>query len=143
MPGGKKLGKAKLRGVESDGMILSEAELEIGEDADGIVVLDEDGAAPGTPLGRGACRSSEPVLELEVTSNRVDCFGVYGVAREVHAITGAELAPAAVGRGRRGQRGGRGRPTTPRSTVEVPELCPRFTRPRLHRRRRSGRRRCG
>ena len=44
MPGGEKLRKAKLRGVESEGMILSAAELEIGEDADGILVLD-DGAA--------------------------------------------------------------------------------------------------
>ena len=41
MPDGTKLGKAKLRGVESDGMILSEAELEIGEDADGIMVLED------------------------------------------------------------------------------------------------------
>ena len=55
MPGGEKLGKAKLRGVESDGMILSEAELQIGEDAAGIVVLD-DGAAPGSAL-RTSCRS--------------------------------------------------------------------------------------
>ena len=51
-PGGEKLKKAKLRGVESDGMILSERELEIGEDHDGIMVLDTD-AAPGTPLSRG------------------------------------------------------------------------------------------
>ena len=53
MPDGTKLGKAKLRGVESDGMILSEAELEIGDDADGIAVLDETASRPGTPLGRG------------------------------------------------------------------------------------------
>ena len=56
MPGGEKLGKAKLRGVESDGMILSETELEIGEDADGIMVLD-DGAGAGDAAGRGARRS--------------------------------------------------------------------------------------
>ncbi len=90
MPGGQKLGRAKLRGVTSDGMILSEAELEIGDDADGIVVLDGD-AAPGTPLAE-VLPVAEPVLELEVNSNRVDCLGVYGVAREVHAFTGAPLA---------------------------------------------------
>ena len=53
MPDGSKLGKAKLRGVESNGMILSEAELEMGDDAAGIAVLTEDGVAPGTPLSRG------------------------------------------------------------------------------------------
>src|SRR3954451_17110170 len=49
MPGGTKLGKAKLRGIESNGMILSESELEIGDDAGGIAVLD-NGWSPGTPL---------------------------------------------------------------------------------------------
>src|SRR5258707_6594202 len=108
MPDGTKLGKAKLRGVESNGMILSEAELEIGDDAAGIAVLEEDGWAPGTPLGE-VIPVSDPVIELEPTSNRVDCFGVYGGAREVHAITGDPLAAApwdedaeAIGEGRAG-----------------------------------------
>ena len=61
-----------------------------------------------------------------MTPNRVDCFGVYGVAREVHAITGAPLGARALGRGRAGR--GRGRRLDFASvTVEVPELCPRFT----------------
>ncbi len=141
MPGGEKLGKAKLRGVESDGMILSEAELGIGDDAGGIVVLGdanhpaapgreaEEAAgsipAPGTPLAE-VLPVSEQVLELEVNSNRVDCFGVYGVAREVHAFSGAPLAPApweedaeATGEGEASEHAS--------VTVEVPELCPRFT----------------
>jgi phenylalanyl-tRNA synthetase beta chain len=124
MPGGEKLKKAKLRGVESDGMILSERELEIGEDHDGIMVLDTD-AAPGTPLTE-VLPVSEPIIELEPTSNRVDCFGVYGVARELHAVTGAELAPPpwaddaeATGDGVVGDYAS--------VTVEVPELCPRFS----------------
>ena len=71
-------------------MILSAAELEIGEESAGILVLD-DGPAPGTPLAE-VLPLAEPVLELEVTPNRLDCFGVYGVAREVHAITAAPLA---------------------------------------------------
>ena len=75
MPDGTKLGKAKLRGVESNGMILSEAELELGDDAAGIAVLAEDGAKPGTPLSE-VIPVSDPVIELEPTSNRVDCFGV-------------------------------------------------------------------
>ena len=76
MPGGETLRKAKLRGVASEGMILSISELEIGEDADGILVL-EEGVAPGTPLAE-VLPLAEPVLELEVTPNRVDCFGVWG-----------------------------------------------------------------
>src|SRR6478672_2108490 len=91
MPGGTKLGEAELRGVASEGMILSATELEVGEESDGILVLD-DGLAPGTALAE-VLPLAEPVLELEVTPNRVDCFGVWGVAREVHAISGAPLAP--------------------------------------------------
>ncbi|HET8566628.1 MAG TPA: phenylalanine--tRNA ligase subunit beta [Solirubrobacterales bacterium] len=124
MPGGMKIRKAKLRGVASEGMILSAAELEIAAEADGIIVLD-DGPAAGTPLG-DVLPLGEAVLEIEVTPNRTDCLGVYGVAREVHAITGAPLAadpwaedaPA----------GGEGEASDYASvTVEVPELCPRFT----------------
>jgi phenylalanyl-tRNA synthetase beta chain len=125
MPDGSKLGKAKLRGVESDGMILSEAELQIGDDAAGIAVLDDNGLAPGTPLSE-LIPVSDPVLELEVNSNRVDCLGVYGVARELHAVTGAELAGAPWEEDVEAT--GDGEVTDYAAvTVEVPELCPRFT----------------
>ena len=125
MPNGTRLGKARLRGVESDGMILSEAELEIGEDSDGIAVLDEDDVGPGTPLGE-LIPVSDSVIELEPTSNRVDCFGIYGVAREVHAITGTELASAPWDED--AEASGEGEVTDYASvTVEVPELCPRFS----------------
>jgi phenylalanyl-tRNA synthetase beta chain len=124
MPGGAKLGKAKLRGVESHGMILSAAELEVAEESAGILVLD-DGPAPGTPLGE-VLPVAEPVLELEVTPNRPDCLGVYGVAREVHAISAAPLAAEpweedapADGEGEVGDYAS--------VAVEVSELCPRFT----------------
>jgi phenylalanyl-tRNA synthetase beta chain len=125
MPDGTKLGKAMLRGVESDGMILSEAELDIGEDAAGIVVLADDGVPPGTPLTE-VIPVSDPVIELEPTSNRVDCFGIYGVAREVHAVTGAELSEAPWEGD--ADATGEGEVTDYASVrVEVPELCPRFT----------------
>jgi phenylalanyl-tRNA synthetase beta chain len=124
MPGGMKIRKAKLRGVPSEGMILSAAELEVAEEADGIIVLD-DGPVPGTPLGE-VLPLGEPVLEIEVTPNRSDCFGVHGVAREVHAITAAPLAAdpwaedaPVEGQGEASDYGS--------VTVEVPELCPRFT----------------
>ena len=124
MPGGEKLREAKLRKVVSEGMILSISELEIGGDADGILELDE-GPAPGTPLS-AVLPLAEPVLELEVTPNRSDCFGIWGVAREAHAISGAPLAAEpwaedapAEGEGEAGDYAS--------VTVEVPELCPRFT----------------
>ncbi|HET7574731.1 MAG TPA: phenylalanine--tRNA ligase subunit beta [Solirubrobacterales bacterium] len=124
MPGGMKIRKAKLRGVPSEGMILSAAELEVAEEADGIMVLD-DGSAPGTPLSE-VLPLGEPVLEIEVTPNRVDCFGVHGVAREVHAITGAPLA--AVPWAENAPAEGEGEASDYASVaVEVPELCPRFT----------------
>ena len=123
MPGGQKLGKAKLRGVESDGMILSETELELGDDADGIMVLDP--AEPGTPLS-SLFAVTDQVLELDLNPNRSDCLGVYGVAREVHAITGAPLTPPPWADD--AQPGGKGAVTDVASvTVEVPQLCPRFT----------------
>ncbi len=124
MPGGEKLGEAKLRGVRSSGMILSAAELEVGEDSGGILVLD-DGTVPGSPLS-DALPLAEPVLELEVTPNRVDCLGVYGVAREVHAITAAPLGPEPWAEDAPAEGGGEASGYASVS-VEVPELCPRFT----------------
>jgi phenylalanyl-tRNA synthetase beta chain len=121
MPGGTELGVAKLRGVESHGMILAEDEVGIGTDHAGIMVLD-DHLAPGTPLAQVLPIATE-VLELEVTPNRPDCLGVYGVAREVHAATGALLAPPPWADD----------PGTPGAIegvevrVEAPDLCPRFT----------------
>ncbi|MFN8113669.1 MAG: phenylalanine--tRNA ligase subunit beta [Solirubrobacterales bacterium] len=121
---GTKLRKAKLRGVESAGMILSETEMEIGEDSDGIAVLETD-AAPGTPLTE-VLAIAETVLDLEITPNRPDCLGVYGVAREVHAITGAGLGPEPWAED--AEATGEGDVSDLASvTVEVPELCPRFT----------------
>ncbi len=121
---GTKLRKAKLRGVESAGMILSETEMEIGEESDGIAVLDVD-LPPGTPLTE-VLPIADTVLDLEITPNRPDCLGVYGVAREVHAITGSDLAPAPWADD--------AEPTGDGSVddlasvrVDVPELCPRFT----------------
>src|SRR5579875_149826 len=92
MPDGTRLKTAKLRGQPSHGMILAEDEVAIGTDHDGIMVLD-DGLAAGTPLVE-VLPIADEVLVLEITPNRPDCLGVYGVAREVHAATGAPLAPA-------------------------------------------------
>ncbi len=69
---------------------------------------------------------AEPVLELEVTPNRSDCFGVWGVAREVHAISAAPLAPEPWAEDAPAEGGGDVSDFAA-VTVEVPELCPRFT----------------
>ncbi len=128
MPDGTKLKKAKLRGVPSEGMILAEDELAIGSDHDGIMVLQE--LLPDAKLTRGGALAevlpiATEVLELEVTPNRPDCLGVYGVARELHAATGAPLAQAPWN-----EDPGSGGPLEGAEAevrVECPELCPRFT----------------
>jgi phenylalanyl-tRNA synthetase beta chain len=121
MPGGEKLRKAKLRGVASEGMILSVSELEIGADADGILEL-EAGPAPGTPLAE-VLPLAESVLELEVTPNRSDCFGVRGAA-----------GGRALGRGRACAGGGAGRGLRLGDGRGAGAL-PALHRSRLHRRR--------
>jgi phenylalanyl-tRNA synthetase beta chain len=126
LPDGTRLGKARLRGVESDGMILSETEVELGSDSAGIMVLPDsyeagEEALRYLPLG-------DDVLELEITPNRPDCLAVYGVAREVHAVTGAPLAPDPGERDVEPVSAG-GSEATDHISVEIEDfdLCPRFT----------------
>ncbi len=126
MPDGTKLRKAKLRGVLSEGMILSETELEVGSGGEGILVLSDHmldaELAPGTPLQEILPISVE-VIELEITPNRPDCLGVFGVARELHAATGVPLAsePWSEDPGSAGEVSGA------EVIVECLDLCPRFT----------------
>ncbi len=122
MPDGTELGKAKLRGIESNGMILAEDEVAIGTEHDGIMVLERDGLKPGTPL-KDVLPIATDVLVLEITPNRPDCLAIYGVAREVHAATGAPLEPAPWldDPGKPGEVAGA------KVVVECPDLCPRFT----------------
>jgi phenylalanyl-tRNA synthetase beta chain len=122
MPDGTRLEVARLRGVKSQGMILAEDELGIGVEHAGILVLDGGELAPGTPLADVLAIADE-VLELEVTPNRPDCLGVYGVARELHAATGAPLAPPPWA----DDAGDEGSVDGVEVVVEVPDLCPRFT----------------
>ena len=129
MPDGSELKAAKLRGVVSEGMILAEAELEIEgspPSGEGIMVLDgmqlDAELAPGTPLADVLAIETD-VLELEITPNRPDCLGVYGVARELHAATGAPLAPEPW----LADEGSAGPIAGAEVLVECTELCPRFT----------------
>jgi phenylalanyl-tRNA synthetase beta chain len=121
MPDGSVLGEAKLRGVVSSGMILAEDEVGIGEDHAGIMVL-PDGLPAGAPLA-DHLPIADDVLDLEVAPNRPDCLAVYGIAREVHAITEAALAedPTAADVD--------AEPGDPDVTVAIedPDVCLRFT----------------
>lgn len=121
MPDGTKLKKAKLRGVESNGMILAEDEVGIGSDHAGIMELDS-GAKPGTALADVVPIATE-VIEFEITPNRPDCLGVYGIAREVHAASEAKLAPEPWA----DDAGSTGPLEGIDVKIEAPDLCPRFT----------------
>jgi phenylalanyl-tRNA synthetase beta chain len=118
LPGGTRLEQAKLRGTRSDGMILSERELELGTDHTGILVLPEE-LEPGTPLA-DVLPLGEDVLEVETTPNRPDLLAVYGIAREVGALYNAELAPPP---GRDPERAG---DETPSIEIDDLEGCPRY-----------------
>src|SRR3989442_6301645 len=91
MPGDFTIEERKLRGELSQGMILSERELEIGQDHTGIIVLDE-GLEAGTPLV-DVLPLVDDVLEVEVTGNRPDLLSMYGLAREIAALYDLELSP--------------------------------------------------
>ncbi|WP_300362414.1 phenylalanine--tRNA ligase subunit beta [Hydrogenimonas sp.] len=84
MPNGMKIKHAKLRGVESDGMVCSSTELGLPELGDGILVLDETigGLEIGKPL-KEYPPFNDDVIEIELTANRGDCLSIYGVAREL------------------------------------------------------------
>jgi phenylalanyl-tRNA synthetase beta chain len=89
LPGGLEIRKAKLRGVESFGMLCSARELGLSEDAGGLLELPselETGATLVEALGL-----DDAILEVNLTPNRGDCMSVLGVAREVAALTGARL----------------------------------------------------
>lgn len=81
-----KIKSGKLRGVVSDGMMCSAKELGLAEDAEGLLILPADAT-----VGRELRELFQPdeIFELEVTPNRPDLLGYWGVAREVAALTGA------------------------------------------------------
>src|SRR3954471_8765963 len=102
-------------------MILAEDEVAIGTDPAGTMELAE-GPAAGTPLIEILPIRTD-VLDLEITPNRPDCLGVYGVAREVHAATGADLRPPPWARDEHPP----GDEITGVSVDVRTERCPRFT----------------
>lgn len=119
MADGTKLKKAKLRGLESYGMMMSERELGISNEHTGILLLD-DSHEVGRPV-EDYFPVGETILDIDVFPNRPDLWGMIGVARELAAILGADFRiPEPV------LRGG-GRPTGDYGLrVEAADLCPRY-----------------
>ncbi len=126
-PGGIKIKKGKLRGVESDGMMCSIEELGSNRDMfpdapeDGLYILDED-----APVGTDAAAYlglDDVVVEYEITSNRVDCFSVLGIAREAAATFDKEFVPPVV------KETGNQEDVNDyvKVTVKDAGLCPRYT----------------
>lgn len=115
----EELKPATIRGVVSEGMICSEAELEISDEHEGIIVLPSEAEA-GTPLDDVL---GDTFLELELTPNRGDCLSILGVARELGAITGQNVRVPDIAYNESG---------TPVSdlakvTIADPDLCHRYT----------------
>ena len=109
-----------LRGIMNDAMCMSNFELGIAEDHDGIILLDDDDPVPGTPMQDVL---GDIVVELDVLPNMARCLSMLGVAREVAALTGAQVREPSLDF-----------PTVAESAVgkvevriENPKLCARYT----------------
>ena len=115
----EELKPARIRGVVSEGMICSEAELEISDEHEGIIVLPDE-AVVGAPLDDVL---GDTFLELELTPNRGDCLSILGVAREIGAITGQPVRAPDVAYAESGAPVD----SLARVTIADPDLCPRYT----------------
>ncbi|MHC4955027.1 MAG: phenylalanine--tRNA ligase subunit beta [Planctomycetota bacterium] len=119
LPGGFTLERRKIRGVESAGMVLSERELGISDEHEGILVLADD-APVGTPVKEILGGSAVIDVDNTAITTRPDLWGHYGAAREVGAILDRSVKPLPCGDEL---------PTEAaevKVTVEAPELCPRY-----------------
>lgn len=116
-----KITKANLRGVDSFGMLCSETELGLGEDARGIMILDQD-TEIGLPL-ENVLGINDTVIEFEITPNRPDCMSMIGIARETAALTGGEirLPDTAV------TESAKAAASVASVKIEAPDLCPRYS----------------
>lgn len=119
LPNGMEIGRAKLRGIESFGMLCSPTELGLADSVDGLLSLPRD-TVPGTPIAQVIGRVGT-ALTLNVTPNRADALSHFGVARELAALFGAPLnAPAAPEGLPQGE-------CAAGIEIEAPDLCHRFT----------------
>jgi phenylalanyl-tRNA synthetase beta chain len=120
LPSGAKIKAAEIRGEVSHGMLCSEKELKIGDDASGLMELSPE-HEPGTPIIE-ALGLRNVVLKLELTPNRSDCLGIVGVAREVSAITGNPLRKPHISFSEVDTKAS----DLTSVTIEAPDLCPRY-----------------
>ena len=121
IPGGFTVKRSKIRGEVSEGMLCSEDELGIGDDASGLMILPA-AMKPGEDLA-AALDLNDVVFDISVTPNRSDCLSVIGIAREVAALTGRTLKyPAA-------ECSETSEDITTVTSIDIlaPELCPRYT----------------
>ncbi len=125
LPGDFAIGRRKMKGVESNGMICSARELELGEDGDGIMVLD-DALVPGTALAEALGIEPDVVLDLAIEGNRPDALCMLGVARDLAAKLGLAFAEPELGLTLAAAG-----PDGPPVRVDSPALCPIFTATRL------------
>ncbi|PWL25394.1 MAG: phenylalanine--tRNA ligase subunit beta [Altererythrobacter sp. XM-24bin4] len=90
---GMELRKSAIRGVESNGMMCSVRELELGDEHDGIIELPEN-----APVGQSFAdyHGTSPIIDVAITPNRPDCMGVYGIARDLAAAGLGTLKPIAM-----------------------------------------------
>ena len=120
LPGGMQIKKAKIRGVASEGMLCAESELGLGDNHDGIVVIDAN-LPVGIPFAE-ATGLGDVVIDFEVTPNRPDCLSILGIAREVHALTGNPLRFP----NRQVPESGPATAEDVRIDIEAPDDCPRY-----------------
>jgi len=120
LPSGAKIKAAKIRGETSHGMLCSEVELKIGDDASGIMELSPE-HEPGTPIVE-ALGLGNLVLDIELTPNRSDCLSILGIAREVSAMTGNPLRKPQISF----TEGDTKAPELTSVTIEASDLCPRY-----------------
>lgn len=123
LPGDFKIKASKLRGQPSAGMMCSAKELQIGQDHEGIMILEPD-TKPGTPLN-ALFADGDTVFDLEITPNRVDVLSHIGVARELSAKFGMPVQYPEVEAGR--ENPSSGDPLIGGVEVSAPEVCPHYT----------------
>lgn len=123
LSGGLKITKREIRGVTSNGMICSEGELELGDESEGIMVLNDDYPTAATMIGSPFAEVlglPDMYYELEITPNRPDCLSVYGLARDLAALLRLPFADRNIAVEESGE------PTAVSVTIEDEGACPRF-----------------
>ncbi len=120
LPNGMEIKKSKIRGEMSEGMLCSEIELGLGQDATGIMILPS--ALPlGADLGE-ALGLKDTVLDISITPNRPDCLCVLGVVREIAALTHQRVKYPSLSLSDKGEEIHRKTSVT----ILDPDLCPRY-----------------